>query len=214
MIMNDKYYLYANSLKDEVKASILQYTGDNYIKINNYLEDNSTDNEYMIYDSEYLNNLIYDIDCAFSYAPKLDNDIILYRGLNMPVVKKMPLFGLKGLYKGYMSTSSDIRVSMMFSGSTNYILEIHVKKGQTPLFIELISDVPTEHEVLLPRNTILNITGFKKRKIKEQMEESESNILHIISCVVDTSKSPVIELELKPKDKNKKWRWPWSKKNN
>lgn len=202
-VVNNKYYLYTYNLKDKIKASVLEYTGPNYIKINNYLEDKRSD-------SEYLNNLIYDIDCAFSYAPQLDNDIILYRGLNMPVVKKIPLFGLKGLYEGYMSTSSNISVSRMFNGNTNYILEIHVKKGQAPLFIELISNVPTEQEVLLPRNTILNITGFKKRKIKEELEESESNTLDIISCIIDTSNSPVIVLKPQNDKKNKKWRWPWN----
>lgn len=158
-------YNYINNLSDDIKDSIIEYTTNKYIRINKYLDDNC-----LPYNKE-LSLIINNIDTAFQDAPLLKEDIILYRGLNLPDIydkkrnNNMKLAGYKGIYKGFISTSLLIYNTEMFQNKICCVLKINVPKNTKCLFIEYISNIPSEQEVLLQRNSILAISSFTNNNI-------------------------------------------------
>lgn len=172
-VLDSKFFLYIYNLKEEIKKSITAYTSNKYNEINNYLENNrlSRNSDFDI--------LINDIDIAFAEAPVLDVDIKVYRGMNMSVPKNMryrsknPLFGYKGLYKGFISTSID-PIGMFSGGPGGILLEINLKRGQPILAIKMISEVSEENEILLPRNSVIKIIKFHLNRIECEVESKLS----------------------------------------
>lgn len=158
-------YNYINNLSEQIKDSIIEYTTNKYTEINKYL-----DNNQLPFDKN-LNDIISNIDIAFKNAPPLKEDIILFRGLNLPEIidkrrnKNMPLMGYKGTYKGFLSTSLQKFNTEMFKSKTCCTFEINIPKNTKCLFIELISNVPTEQEVLIQRNSIISIVSFNENNI-------------------------------------------------
>lgn len=158
-------YNYVKNLSKEIKDSIIEYTTNQYSKINTYLENNQVP-----YD-EHLTNIINNIDFAFQNAPKLKKDIVLFRGLRLPDIydtrrkTNIKLATFKGLYKGFMSTSLQIYNTEMFKNKTCCTFEVNLPKNSKCLFIEFISNVPTEQEVLIQRNSILSIKSFTENNI-------------------------------------------------
>lgn len=176
IINTHNQFIYVNSLSNEIKESILSYTTYMYSVINDYLENKTQNNEK-------LNKIIKDIDIAIKNAPPLQKDLIVYRVLNLPVIKsikyknKLLLLGYKGLYKGYISTSLDKNVTNIFLNKDNeeevssYLFKICVKKGTRCLFIESISNFESEQEVLLPRNSIISIVKLSNLKIEGELSQ-------------------------------------------
>lgn len=171
-------YNYINNLSDDIKGSIIEYTTNKYIKINNYLEKNQ-----IPYDKS-LTDIIDNIDIAFKNAPPLKENIVLFRGLNLPDIYdsrrklNIKLATYKGMYKGFLSTSLKIYNTEMFQNKTCCTFEINVPKKSKCLFIEFISNVATEQEVLIPRNSILAITSFTETNIiKADLKQNENNII-------------------------------------
>lgn len=162
-------YRYINGLSDEIKKSIITYTSNQYTAINKYL-----DNNCLPYNMN-LSKIISDIDLAFKNAPVLKDKILLFRGLHLPNIfdkkrnSNMVLSGYKGIYKGFISTSLLVNSTYMFNNKTCCTLRIDIPKNSKCLFIEFISEVPDEQEVLLQRNSILAITSFGNNIINTKL---------------------------------------------
>jgi len=162
-------YTYINNLEDKIKESIIEYTTNQYIKINAYLDNNC------LPFNKRLSEIINDIDFAFKNVPPLKDDIILFRGLNLPNIQdkkrntNIKLAGYKGSYKGFISTSLLIHNTKMFQNKTGCVLKINVRKKSRCLFIEFISNIPNEQEVLLERNSILSINSFSNNIINTNL---------------------------------------------
>lgn len=155
---------FLNELPEYHKESLLFYTSSMYTKINNYLQGdlhNIDEMEVMIID-----DIINSIDKAFSIAPKLKHPLTLYRGLDMPNIKNkrytkpIPLHGLQGKYKGYMSGSTRPNIAANFVRNECCLLKITIPKGTRVIYMSPISQFSYENEVLLPRDSIINITGY------------------------------------------------------
>jgi hypothetical protein len=168
-------YSYIQKLPTEIKESIIEYTTNKYREINDYLENDMKPN------NNELNIIISNIDKAFEHSPKLSEDIIVYRGLNMPFIKdtkrntQLLLGQYKGKYKGFISTSLDKFSSEMFTFSNTKtprccIFKIIVPKGKKCLFLKSISDFEAEDEILLPRNSLISIVSF----------DSDNNLINAI----------------------------------
>jgi hypothetical protein len=162
---------YIRTLHPTIYNSIFKYTTDYFKTLNNSLEviDTETDLEDVL-----PLNIIQDIrniDYALDSAPPLTKDLVVYRGLHFHIsenpTKNKIIMGnaYKGLYKGYLSTSINKEIAYEF-GKREYqeciIMKIHIKKGTRVLFLNLHSATRNENEVLLPRNTVLEIYSIKK----------------------------------------------------
>jgi hypothetical protein len=157
-------YSYIQKLPTEIKESIVDYTTNKYREINDYLEHDMKPN------NKELNIIISNIDKAFEHSPKLTEDIIVYRGLNMPFIKdtrrntQLILGQYKGKYKGFISTSADKSSTEMFTYDNKTpkccIFKITVPKGKKCLFLRSISNFEAEEEILLPRDSVISIVSF------------------------------------------------------
>lgn len=147
---------YLRWMPDFYKELLLKYTQNMFTTVNEYLENGSSPND------EYLDRSIVFLDDILKSAPKLKNDITVYRGIKLPQIPKLhnPLHNYKGLYKGFISTSLDITQARIFVSSNLCVFEIVVPKGTHALYLATISKFREEKELLLPRNGIIEITGF------------------------------------------------------
>jgi hypothetical protein len=191
--LSTKYLLYPYNLPEDIKEGVILYTTSMYRDINEYLESDRYPQNL------FLDGIISSIDEAFKNAPKLDKDITLYRGLHMPEMPinhqrgRLILSGYKGLYKGFLSTSHDIDSSVMFTGKNGQLLKITIPKGETALFIEMISNIQAEQEVLLPRDSIIEVVSIEQTKDliivnskmrKSKLEKKKSGLSRFISKVL------------------------------
>lgn len=171
MLDLDKSINYISSLNPNVYYSITKYTTDYYKILNNSLEEiNTTEGDL---EDVLPLNMVYDvrnIDAAFNSAPPLTKDLVVYRGLHFhfsenPKNKMIMGNAYKGRYKGYLSTSLNKGVAYDFAKREDQdciIMKIHIKKGTRVLFLHNHSVTRSEYEVLLPRNSILEIYSIKK----------------------------------------------------
>jgi hypothetical protein len=171
MLDLDKSINYINTLHPTVYNSIIKYTTDYYKTLNNSLEeiDTETDLEDVLPLSRVYD--VRNIDAAFDSAPPLTKDLVVYRGLHFhisenPSKNKMIMGNAyKGRYKGYLSTSLNRGVAYDFAKREDQdciIMKTHIKKGTRVLFLHNHSVTRSEYEVLLPRNSVLEIYSIKK----------------------------------------------------
>ena len=169
---------YINKLHPNIYNSIIKYTTDYYKTLNNRLEAiESIDTAEGDIEDNLPLNMAYDvrnIDAAFDSAPPLTKDLVVYRGLHFPisdaedVPRRLPTImgnAYKGRYQGYLSTSLNRGVAYDFAKREYQdciIMKIHIKKGTRVLFLHVHSVTRSEYEVLLPRNSILEIYSIKK----------------------------------------------------
>lgn len=168
-------------LNPKIKNSIIEYTGDFYKYINDYLDTGKNNSSHTI---EFLKSTINNIDLAFKQVPKLNDEIIVYRGLDIQTYsdsrrKTLMLPSYKGKYSGFISTSHDINVAYKFVNHTettqkkildmkgnklyqHSILKITVPKNARVLYLGFPSINPEENEILLPRNSIMTVDSITR----------------------------------------------------
>ena len=171
-----KQIAYINSLSYETKVALKRYTYQWDWKVNQVLMQ-PTDNptsvvhpqygynpeqkalpEKMEYGYEHvpynkISDIYKKIDNAFRNVPPIENDIILYRGVN-DKGNTSGMYTLKEDFtKQYWSTSLIKSVSVGFKGGAKCcIFTIKIPKGTHVLPLATLSKYPRENEVLLSRN--------------------------------------------------------------
>ncbi|WP_242062538.1 ADP-ribosyltransferase [Bacillus thuringiensis] len=175
-----------NKLTPQVeKDAIRGYTAMDYISINGYLRSDY----YDVLDQAKIEKSIKQIDRAFSKV-RLHDDIIVYRrvseqafGLpgnslvNHAEQEENPVNSVskinrenfeffknrfQGKYKkdpAYISTSIVKDAAEGFSGAP-ILMKIHVPKGVPAIYVDPLSNVPGEMELLFPRNRSYKITNI------------------------------------------------------
>lgn len=109
------------------------------------------------------------IDKVISDHGTLNHDLHVYHGANFDpgdLAKKHPDGHIKS--PCYLSTSHRKKTAQYFAAQGHgqggyHILHIHLKKGQKALPILKHSEVASEHEHLLPRNTVLKVHPKPKK---------------------------------------------------
>ena len=157
---------FIKSLPPHYQDALLLYTSPMYSKINNFLHGNTDGIDET--DTVVIKDTIDIIDHIFSMAPKIKHSLTIYRGLNMPNIvttrrgnaQPIPLHGLQGKYKGFLSGSTHPTIAANFVRDKCCLLQIKIPKHSRVLFISPISQFSYENEVLLPRNSTINVSGF------------------------------------------------------
>jgi hypothetical protein len=154
---------YIESLPEEQKEAIIEYTKNT--NINNFLlaSDKNTERNY--------SNEVHLIDKSINEALPLKHSLIVYRGMILtdPIQSRKTrtghfrLFNYSGKYPGYTSTTLFEKITRLFQQDTDkgIIFEIHLPIGFKCLYIRPLSKFRYQEEVLLPRNTIISIEKFK-----------------------------------------------------
>jgi hypothetical protein len=182
---------FVDALPSVVTRSLLEYSGDTYTAINDYLEGDKLDKRgsYSNRKLEYIKYVIQNIDLAFSLAPPLKNDIVVYRGLKLPIYtdsrrNTLMLSNYSGKYEGFTSTSYDMNVALKFgsSGVHKTVLKITVPAGSKVIYLGFPNINPDENEILLNRNNIISINSIEKldeygNSQKSVVESSDEYIL-------------------------------------
>ena len=149
---NDIYELlqdqfnYVKKLSISIQDSIIEYTGNSFEIINDYLRIKKRINL-----NERDLEVIDDLDKAFIDSPPIKNNITVYRGINTKNFIPEVL--------SFISTTHDINSAFNFTGKDCCLLRINVSSGSQILPIESISLFKKEKEILLPRTGKLIITN-------------------------------------------------------
>lgn len=143
--MEDQYR-FVKFLSDDIKASILEYTGNAYERINKKLRDSRTGDLTQIERS-----IVVNLDRAFEAVPPLEEPMTVYRGIRSNSFE---------LISSFVSTSKNKKQALDFvKGGKCCLLNITVSPGTKILPVDVISDSPSEEEVLLSRDTQFVITN-------------------------------------------------------
>jgi hypothetical protein len=167
---------YLQKLSFETREALRMYSTIIYKTINQYLEGN------IITKDINLERVIKLIDIAFNNAPMLTEDMYVYRGVKLPSIKDKRrnqekfLFNYNGLYKGFTSTSLNKYIPELFIGDDCCKFKILIPKSTRVLYLSILSDVQSEEEVLLPRNSTFSITGFKDNVTLLKYETPSKNL--------------------------------------
>lgn len=153
----DELEEYLRSLSDDIKNSIVWYTGGEYDEFNKSLRENR-DLKNTTYKKHYENLLL-----AFQGVPPLSEPIVVYKGKKSDKVHKNE--------KAFVSTSLYITGTRDFHGNKCCILKITVPPRSKILPIYLLSDIQSEGEILLNRNGNYSITGTDIEPIRDNFNE-------------------------------------------
>jgi hypothetical protein len=152
---------YVKSLDEDIKDSLIWYTGDDYSGFNRYLR-NLRSKKYS--NSTYEMHL-KNIDYAFAHAPPLEVPITVYKGVIGSEVFSD---------KAFISASKYYENTLKFAESYKQccVLEITVSKGSKILPLQSLTKYKDEEEVLLDRNGSLICTEqyMKKDKVNRYMK--------------------------------------------
>lgn len=139
--MLEEQLRYVENLPQNIKESLILYTDEKYIKLNEYMRfGGRLPTEYQeIYDNIHL---------AFDNVPVLINSMTVYRGIRKNISIKY-----EGKYmpylKSFISTSTSLNEARDFSGDTCCMLRILLSSGSKVLPLSTISEHPEEMEILL-----------------------------------------------------------------
>ena len=154
---------WVSSLSDEqVDAFYSHYTKGDYELINGALRNGDTSGEYVKL-----------IDTAIESAPKLDDGLNLYRGIQNQDLADSLKSGAIGIGDeiadaGYMSTSNKLTVAQQFAGrglDGDSILYNITTKGRSTGAIMVPGKLgygAKEGEIVLPRGSVLRVVNIKK----------------------------------------------------
>lgn len=144
--------------KQSEKEAVTTYTKGNYTQINTYLRGQRKTI------SEENEKVITELDSFIKKAPKVEDDS--YRGMsfseksdfeNFVNMKKGSIF----TDKGFLSTSYDKNVAQTFTNIDPYRVIITIK-GKNGVYIEHLSDMKKEKEIIFGKDS-----SFKVSKIKQ-----------------------------------------------
>lgn len=168
-IMDDSGYEYKVSA---LSYAIEGYIGNSFLSINQYLR-SSNKNEKTTY-CYYLKAQIDRINEIIYWAPPIDEDIIVYRGVDENGIENiMKMVKVYGSYfeRAFLSTSLrlDTVLEEIHTGKYKYILKIYVPKGTPALGTDRIED-RMEEEILFPvERTLRYIRKEMNWKIKKKI---------------------------------------------
>lgn len=136
-----------------------EYSGDGYRRINGCARGMQVyQNEENVNDIQLLDSLLNKFE--------LKEDIIAYRGVDGKTPTELGIKGLgESTLKGFTSTSIDKDVADDFAdfSEVKTRIEILAPKGTNCLFMEELTVVPNEYELLFPNNTKFDIVSIEKR---------------------------------------------------
>lgn len=153
----------------EQRESLKDYTGIDYIAINDYLFGDSKVKEYYKKNHPEIVKKVGDIDRIMEKALLLD-DLTVHRGIPpaaWSMMQKVPGLFEEGTifeYPGFMSTSSDFDSARAFGewiGNKKMMVEIRVPRGSKAFSVKSVSEVPDESEILINRGVKIKIIGVK-----------------------------------------------------
>lgn len=112
---------------------------------------------------------------------KIPESVVVYKGVRNAPDNGFPI-GAEINSKPYLSTSLSREVAGTFTTNTNNgqfnigksLLEIEAPKGTKGVYMDNLSEVGNEHELLLPRGTKMKVTGKR---------EEDGYIIHTVSIV-------------------------------
>lgn len=110
------------------------------------------------------------VDAAIRNAPPLEGGVIVYRGTNVKALGVEKVEDVDGLIggtftdSGIISTSLNQEVSGKFAfesgmGKQGVLIEMRVPAGSKALYVEPITEMSGENELLLPRGTTFTIVS-------------------------------------------------------
>lgn len=166
--MDTDHKAYLDSLPKEQMAAVLGYTGSDYGRINEFLR-GETEGEPL--EDSYQDKLD-NLNTAMS-GKTLGVDVQAYRGVSSgPFANKLKnahsageLVGTSLQDPGFVSSTVSEGLANNWAGPGGVVLNLNVKKEQNALYVGgrdhkagLYTEFPHEHEMILPRNTIMLIT--------------------------------------------------------
>jgi hypothetical protein len=198
--VHDVYGLKEDDISPEEYASISEYTGSSYTRINNYYrdydkwreeaqesvwvspDDYDTDEEYEealeheLSEMEMeMESMGMDISKALKENPSKDL-MISYRGLAPDLIQQIKddlEVGNEFSDDGFASSSTDIEIAQKFSKG-GYIMEIHIPKGSRAASIKNLSMHQSEQEVLIDKGSrffIKQVDHEKKSLVVELRQD-------------------------------------------
>ena len=173
----DVYLNYINALNDNLKNSLIYYTGEGYDDLNRaFRRNNMLSNK----DEKHFNNIME----IFEGGPRVRKSYTLYRGMN---VKFQTTFEHKGL----LSTTYKKKIAIHhFAEKDCCLYIITITPGEYSILpLESISENPEECEVILPPGK-LSIQSF----VSSIDEENEDNI-DTIYCTYIPDNAEIIEIK-------------------
>lgn len=147
--------------------TFVNYTGNGYKAINNYLRYGEHLDSARIEGCKQMDE--------FMNTHRTTEPMTVYRGVSQSVVDKIEQSGIY-VDKGYSSTSATASVAKNWSDTA--VLVLHVPKGYPCAFMEDITQVHHEDEILLARNTLSKV----------------------IECKIDKDGRKIFHLKVFPKD--------------
>lgn len=163
----DKYKKGCVNKLDPCEA-LKYYSGSAYVGINSYLR---FDWHKSI--SDYLKNIIDNIDVSFSNVPILAENIIVFRY----ITSKELISHYSSLREGDMiKDKAYISTSLVIDGALNYrgeincnfvLLVIKIPKGENVIFIDAAVDKYIEYEMLINKNRILKLEKILVKNKKQ-----------------------------------------------
>lgn len=151
-------------LGDSNIESLLEYRGDSFININNYLRTGTATVGLREMDNHIADRLVDEIDAAFRHSAPTSEEITLYRGVKTGVWDNIKAFGEladNGLPKNfrdraYVSTTYDKKSADTYATQNGgAVMKIVVPKGTH--VIPMSDQDDGEGEILFPRGTSFHI---------------------------------------------------------
>ena len=146
-----------DKLTYDQKTAVIDYTGDDYLDINEHLRGIGNYPEKM--------QTINELDAALAKI-EVPEDIIVYRGVRpgSPLhFDSSPTVGEVLREPGYTSTSIDRGVSDGFTYDGGQLVEIVVPKGSHAAYVEPFSQAFGQDELLIHRDADLRVLGVSSR---------------------------------------------------
>lgn len=172
--ISDDLYKYGVLTREQISA-LRDYTGAYYAFINKYARTG-------IEEMQGIRTRVEHMDAAFERAPPLFYPLKVFRAVRFNVAEKLAIMDTDAVNAGecnsdvsgnqFLSTSTIASVSERFLAKADKttenrwvepgvccFLRINIPVGTSVIPLEEITNVPHEHEVLLPRTTRLRFLG-------------------------------------------------------
>jgi hypothetical protein len=167
---NKRRQIRLNSLFYQLAKRLNNY---DYDFVDSYLEKVKRDDAFIQLIKECVEEYVDDLKKIFDKAPSLDEDMVVFRGVSTMYYKKD---NSDRFYNNtFMSTSLNPNTALDFSAKECCLKKITLKRGFNKIiFIEPITQVRGEYELLIPPDT-----EFKILKHEELKKETTFDYDHI-----------------------------------
>lgn len=175
-------YLKSNPVAVE---AVQPYTGHDHkmASVMNFLRSNTVDNCVTLLnafrnDKDKIQKYASNFQNTILNAPTINSQIVLFRGLNI----KLGEVGNTWTDKSFTGTSLDIGIAASFADLC-CVYEIHVPKNTPMLYIESITKVSGEQEVLLPFGCTFKINGKRTQELKGGFEKHMHHEIYVCELI-------------------------------